>query len=155
MPPPTVSPASLELALRHRFKLLGFVGLLILLAAYLAPRIGREFFPQVDAGQITMFLRCPSNSRLDASEKRVEQVEELIRQNIPQDELEMILGEMGVDSDWSSAYTENSGQQDTIIRVQLTDKRRFMPRNMLPSSALPSKTIPLWRTFGLALIPGG
>jgi multidrug efflux pump subunit AcrB len=115
----------LELALRHRFKLLGFVGLLILLAAFLAPRIGREFFPHVDAGQITMYLRSPSNLRLDASEKSVEQVEELIRQNIPQDELEMILGEMGVDSDWSSAYTENSGQQDTIIRIQLTDKRKF------------------------------
>ena len=35
-------------------------------------RIGREFFPQVDAGQITMYLRCPSNLRLDASEKRVD-----------------------------------------------------------------------------------
>lgn len=115
----------LELALRHRFMLLSFVGFLILIAAFLAPRIGREFFPKVDAGQITMFLRTPSNLRLDASEERLAQVEALIRQNIPKEELEMIVSEMGVDSDWSSAYTENSGQQDTVIRVQLTDKRTF------------------------------
>jgi multidrug efflux pump subunit AcrB len=93
----------LELVLRHRFKLLGFVGVLILLAAFLSLRIGREFFPRVDAGQITMFLRTPSNLRLDASEKRLEQVEELIRRNIPKNELKMIVSEMGVDSDWSSA----------------------------------------------------
>jgi multidrug efflux pump subunit AcrB len=113
----------LELALRHRFKVLGFVGVLILAAAVLSVRIGREFFPQVDAGQITVFLRGPSNLRLDASEKRVEQVEDLIRHTIPRDELDMIVGEMGVDPDWSAAYTDNSGQQDTVIRIQLTEKR--------------------------------
>jgi multidrug efflux pump subunit AcrB len=115
----------LELALRHRFKVLGFVAILILAATVLSLRIGREFFPPVDAGQITMFLRCPSNLRLDASEKRVEKVEDLIRRIIPGDELEMIVGEMGVDADWSSAYTDNSGQQDTIVRIQLTEKRKF------------------------------
>jgi multidrug efflux pump subunit AcrB len=115
----------LELVLRHRFKLLGFVGFLILLAAFLSLRIGREFFPQVDAGQITMFLRTPSNLRLDASEKRLEQVEDLICRNVPKDELKMIVSEMGVDSDWSSAYTENSGQQDTVVRIQLTEDRKL------------------------------
>ena len=63
---------------------------------------------------------CPSNLRLDASEKRVEQVEQLIRRTIPKDELEMIVCEMGVDPDWSAAYTENSGEQDSVIRIQLT-----------------------------------
>ena len=114
----------LEWCMRNRFKLLGFVGVLIALAVFLSFRIGREFFPQVDAGQITIDFRCPSNLRLDASEKRVVQAEDLIRQNIPKKELDMIVSEMGVDPDWSSAYTNNSGQQDSVIRVQLTDKRK-------------------------------
>jgi multidrug efflux pump subunit AcrB len=114
---------ALEVALGHRFMVLGAFGLCALVAVLLVPRIGREFFPRVDAGQITVLLRCPSNLRLDASEKRVEQVEALIRKNIPGDELEMIVSEMGVDPDWSSAYTENSGQQDAVIRIQLTEKR--------------------------------
>jgi multidrug efflux pump subunit AcrB len=113
----------LEWTIRHPWLLLGFVGILILLAGFLSFRIGREFFPQVDAGQITMYFRTPSNLRLDASEERVLQAEKLIRQEVPKDELEMIVSEMGVDPDWSSAYTDNSGQQDTVMRIQLTDKR--------------------------------
>jgi multidrug efflux pump subunit AcrB len=115
----------LELALRHRFKLLAFVGVLIVIAAFLATRIGREFFPQVDAGQITIDLRCPSNLRLDAAEQRVGQMEDLIRENIPKSDLDMVVSEMGVDPDWSSAYTDNSGQQDSVVRIQLTEKRQF------------------------------
>jgi multidrug efflux pump subunit AcrB len=37
----------------------------------------------------------------------------------------MIVSEIGVTPDWSAAYTENSGQQDAIIRVQLTDERKM------------------------------
>src|SRR5262249_39565966 len=37
----------------------------------------------------------------------------------------MIVSEIGLNPDWSSAYTANAGQQDAVIRVQLTDERRF------------------------------
>jgi multidrug efflux pump subunit AcrB len=113
---------------RHRFKLLAFIGVMVLVAGFLFTRIGREFFPQVDAGQITIEMRAPSSNRLDAAEKRVQQMERLILDVIPHDkkdsELETIVTEMGVDPDWSSAYTDNSGQQDSIIRIQLTEKRK-------------------------------
>ena len=115
----------LEATLRHPYKLLAFVGCLIVLAGLLSPYIGREFFPKVDAGQITMYVRCPSNLRLDASEKRVAEVEELIRRVVPGKQLHKIVSEMGVDPDWSSAYTENSGQQDSVIRIQLSEEREF------------------------------
>ena len=112
---------------RHRFKLLAIVGVMLLIAGFLATRIGREFFPQVDAGQITVEFRAPSNLRLDAAEARVMQMEQLILDLIPHgkkdSELEAIVTEMGVDPDWSSAYTDNSGQQDAVIRIQLTEKR--------------------------------
>jgi multidrug efflux pump subunit AcrB len=115
----------LQKALRHRFAVLSAVGVLFLGSLALGTQLGREFFPQVDAGQITMYLRAPSNLRLDASEQRVAEVEEFIRQQIPTDELQMIVSEMGVDPDWSSAYTANSGQQDSVIRIQLTDERHL------------------------------
>src|SRR5262249_50707471 len=87
--------------------------------------IGREFFPQVDAGQITIYLRAPSNLRLDASEKRVAEVEHFLREQIPTEERMMIVSELVLDPDMSAAYTANSGQQDTVIRVQRTENRRF------------------------------
>jgi multidrug efflux pump subunit AcrB len=114
----------LVLALRHRAAVLTVVALLFVGALGLGTRIGREFFPQVDAGQITLYIHAPSNLRLDANERRVTDVEQFIRDNIPRNELEKVVSEMGVDPDWSSAYTANSGQQDTVIRVQLTDERR-------------------------------
>ena len=96
---------------------------MLLIAGFLATAHRPEFFPQVDAGQITVEFRAPSNLRLDAAEARVMQMEQLILDLIPHgkkdSELEAIVTEMGVDPDWSSAYTDNSGQQDAVIRIQL------------------------------------
>lgn len=104
-------------------KLIVAMALLFAGSLLLLPRIGREFFPQVDAGQITLRLRAPSNLRLDASEERVKAVEQFLQKNIPASEREMIVSEIGLNPDWSSAYTTNSGQQDAVIRVQLTPGR--------------------------------
>lgn len=113
----------LNLALRHRGKVLAVVGTVFVGSLLLGTQIGREFFPQVDAGQITIYMHAPSNLRLDANESRVADVEEFIRGVIPHEEVEMVVSEIGVDPDWSSAYTANSGQQDSVIRVQLSDER--------------------------------
>src|SRR4029077_4571502 len=52
-------------------------------------------------------------------------VERFLEEQIPAAEREMIVSEIGLDPDWSAAYSDNDGQQDTTIRVQLTEKRRF------------------------------
>src|SRR5581483_1960751 len=62
---------------------------------------------------------------LDETERRVMDVEHFLSDKIPAGEREMIVSEIGLDPDWSSAYSDNSGQQDTVIRVQLTEQRRF------------------------------
>lgn len=113
----------LEWCLGHRTTVIFGVVLIFLLSLGLLKGIGREFFPPVDAGQITLHLRSPSNVRLDASEDRVKQVERFLKENIPASEREMIVSEIGLNPDWSAAYTTNSGQQDAVIRVQLNHKR--------------------------------
>jgi multidrug efflux pump subunit AcrB len=113
----------LQRALRYRFLVLGCVLLLFVGALSLIPFIGREFFPQVDAGQITIYLRASSNLRLDAATTRVADFEEFVKHVIPAREREMIVSEIGLDPDWSAAYTANSGQQDAVVRVQLTEER--------------------------------
>ncbi len=118
---------ALNWALNHRFIVLGGVFTLFLASLCLVFGIGREFFPAVDAGQITMYVRTPSNLRLDAAEVRVAQVERLIDTVIPGDEREEngLVSEIGLDPDWSVAFTANSGQQDAVIRIQLSNKRRY------------------------------
>jgi multidrug efflux pump subunit AcrB len=95
-----------------------FAGSLSLLSG-----IGQEFFPQVDAGQITLRLRAPSSSRLSATEERVKQVEAFLKREIPEADREMIVSEIGLNPDWSAAYTSNAGQQDALIRIQLKSDR--------------------------------
>lgn len=109
----------LDFALRHRAAVVVAVVCLFVASLGLLRFIGREFFPQVDAGQITVRLRCPSNLRLDATEARVKEVEAFLKRAIPADEREMIVSEIGLNPDWSAAYTTNAGQQDAVMRVQL------------------------------------
>ena len=109
-------------------------------------RIGREFFPQVDAGQITMYVRAPSNLRLDASRAarhrgRAVHPATTSRRH----ELEMIVTEMGLDPDWSAAYTANSGQQDAVIRVQLNEKRSHSAQEYADPAAPPLRRRPALR----------
>jgi multidrug efflux pump subunit AcrB len=113
----------LHLAIRYRWAVLSVVALLFVGSMTLAFGIGREFFPQVDAGQIAMYVHCPSNLRLDATEKRVAQVEDLIKQKVKREDLQKVISEIGLDPDWSAAYTANSGQQDAVIRIQLEPER--------------------------------
>lgn len=90
----------------------------------LLSQTGKEFFPASDTGQIVMMIQAPSDSRLDGTEKRVAKIEELARKTIPPDDLRLIVSEIGLTTDWSAAYTENCGQMDAIIRIQLSEERK-------------------------------
>jgi CzcA family heavy metal efflux pump len=110
-------------ALHHRCLVLAVVVLLFVASFALVFRIGREFFPQIDAGQITIFVRAPSGTNIEATERRVAEVERFLEANIPSADRKMVISELGLVPDWSAAYTANSGSQDAIIKVQLTDER--------------------------------
>src|SRR5205807_6742459 len=81
-------------ALDHRWVtvvvLLGFA----LGSLALAPRIGQDFFPAVDAGQFRLHVRAPSGTRIEQTERIFQQVEDVIREVVPEDERAMILDNM-------------------------------------------------------------
>ncbi|MBM4067751.1 MAG: efflux RND transporter permease subunit [Planctomycetes bacterium] len=115
--------AILAWALARRGRVLGMAGGLFAAALGLLFFIGQEFFPQVDAGQLTIYLRAPSGTNLESMEHRVARVEHFLHDHIPANERRMIIAELGLVPDWSSAYTANSGSQDAVIKLQLTDER--------------------------------
>ena len=60
------------------------------------PFLGRDFFPLVDAGQFRLHVRAPSGTRIEETERGFSQVEQIIRQVIPPEELGMVLDNIGL-----------------------------------------------------------
>lgn len=114
----------LDRVLRHRLLVVGVAfGLLVVTVLVLWPPLRKEFFPEVDAGAFDMFVRCPSGTRIEKTEQRIAQVEELVREIVPDHDRELYISEIGVNADWSAAYTPNSGPMDAVIKVQLKEER--------------------------------
>jgi len=110
-------------AFRYRNTVIAVVGSALLGSFLFLFGIGQEFFPQVDAGQITIQVQSPSSSRLDATERRIVELEKFVESQIPAADRSTIISEIGLNPDWSSAYTVNAGQMDTVVRIQLTPQR--------------------------------
>lgn len=110
----------LEAALRHRLLLLASVFVAFLASLTQLAWIGQEFFPVTDGGQLVLYVRAPSGTNIETTEKRIAEVEDFLREHIAPGDLQLIISELGVDTDYSSAYTQNAATWDTTIRIQLT-----------------------------------
>jgi multidrug efflux pump subunit AcrB len=98
----------LDWALDHRavtvVMLLGFAAG----SLALAPRIGRDFFPSVDAGQFRLHVRAPAGTRIEETERLFGQVENLIREIVPERDRALILDNMGLTQSFTiMAYLDN------------------------------------------------
>ena len=73
------------------------IGFLIFCAfsSLLVPFLGRDFFPEVDAGQIRLHVRAPAGTRIEETERLFGQVERVIREQIPPHETEMLIDNIG------------------------------------------------------------
>jgi multidrug efflux pump subunit AcrB len=109
--------------MRHRLAtVLGAFALMIVVVVGLGSQLRREFFPEVDAGAFEMYVRAPTGTRIEDTEKRIAAIEKVIRERIGKD-LQMIISEIGVVADWSAAYTPNAGPMDAVVKVQLELER--------------------------------
>ena len=62
----------------------------------LTTNVGRDFFPAVDAGQARLHVRCPPGTRIEQTERYYARVQEIVRRNIPADEIGVLLDNMGI-----------------------------------------------------------
>jgi multidrug efflux pump subunit AcrB len=71
---------------------------LVLMAAsaLLFPLLGRDFFPQVDAGQIRLHVRAPAGTRLERTQQYFADVEAQIRQLIGKGQINVMLDNIGL-----------------------------------------------------------
>ena len=66
---------------------LGISGVFIL-SLGLYPLIGQAYFPRTDPGQFVISVKAPSGTRLELTDQLIGQVEDIVRQIVPQKDLQ-------------------------------------------------------------------
>jgi multidrug efflux pump subunit AcrB len=108
------------LARRGRF-VGGFLGFVVA-SFLLAPFLGRNFFPEVDGGQILLHVRAPVGMRIEETSARFTQLESAIRELIPPRETATIVDNIGTYlSSINTVYnnTGTIGESDGDIQIAL------------------------------------
>ena len=114
----------LELALSHRpVFIVGFMTF-VLLSFGLAPFLGRNFFPSVDAGQILMHARGPIGTRVEESANQFAAIQKAIREIIPSREIATLVDNIGLPVSGINLTYNNTGvigSQDGDVQIKLVE----------------------------------
>jgi HAE1 family hydrophobic/amphiphilic exporter-1 len=100
--------------------LVGLTGVSLLCFA-LYPFLGVSFFPRTDPGQFVINLKAPSGTRVELTENYVKQVEDIIHEVVPPHELQIIVSNIGITTDFSAIYTPNSASHTAFVQVSLKE----------------------------------
>jgi multidrug efflux pump subunit AcrB len=122
--------------------------LMLTLGGIMATLVGRDFFPDIDGGQIKLHVRAPAATRIETTERIFQEVEDKIREVIPERDRNLIVDDIGVPQRvYNLAFTDGStiNANDGVILVSL--KKGHAPtaeyerklREVLPA-AFPSDT---------------
>jgi CzcA family heavy metal efflux pump len=84
--------------------------------------LGQDFFPQVDAGLLRLHVRARPGLRVEETARLTDQIEQVMRQEIPANEVKTILDNIGVPYSGLNLSYSNSGvigSSDAEIQVAL------------------------------------
>ena len=120
--------SALCLCLQYRGAfLIGIVAFWIGSFAMLYPWLGQDFFPSVDGGQFKLHVRAHTGTRIEDTARLCDQVEDVIRAEIPKSELGTIIDNIGLPySGLNLSYSNSApiGTGDADILVALAEKHR-------------------------------
>ncbi|HEX8872507.1 MAG TPA: efflux RND transporter permease subunit, partial [Candidatus Acidoferrum sp.] len=117
---------SLASVLDHSRLFAGAFLLFCVLSAGLTFVLGRDFFPQVDAGQIRLHMRARTGLRIEETSRLVDQVNAVVRQTIPEKDLVTVLDNIGLPYSGINLTYSNAGTigtSDAEILMQLRQER--------------------------------
>jgi multidrug efflux pump subunit AcrB len=107
-----------------RLTIAAFMGLIVV-SAVLFPFLGRDFFPQVDAGQMRLHVRAPPGTRLERTQQYFSEVETQIRKLVGNDQIDVMLDNIGLPySGINIALSDSAtvGPMDGEILISLAEK---------------------------------
>lgn len=115
----------LELCLEHRRMVIACFLAFCVASLGLVFLLGQDFFPKVDAGLFRMHVRGRPGLRIEETARLCDQIEKVVRADIPQDELVTILDNLGLPySSINNSYSTSGtiGTSDAEIIVSLNEE---------------------------------
>ncbi|MBR7954192.1 efflux RND transporter permease subunit [Burkholderia cenocepacia] len=101
------------LLVRRRFYALCFLGFCVL-STGLVFMLGRDFFPNADSGNLRLHVRAPTGYRIEETARLADQVERVIRETVPPDELGAIVDNLGLPVSGINLSYSNAGTIGTL-----------------------------------------
>lgn len=101
----------LKWSLENRLIILMTFGILFASSLLIAPFIGQDFFPSVDAGQIRLHVKAASGTRIEMTAELFSEVENEIKNVIPKEDIKMLIDNIGLNP---VAYTLAFGDNATV-----------------------------------------
>ena len=95
--------------------LLGLIGTAVLLV----PRLHTEFFPRIDAGNFAINISAPEGSRIEKTTAIVAQIEQLVQETIPKDDLDEVISNTGLYFGDAARFAPNTGNHTAFVLVNL------------------------------------
>jgi multidrug efflux pump subunit AcrB len=98
---------------------------LMLVSLLLFPMLGRDFFPQVDAGEMRLHVRAPPGTRIERTQEDFARVEAAIRQLVGPEQISVILDNIGLPYSGINISLSDSatvGPMDGEVLISLQEK---------------------------------
>jgi multidrug efflux pump subunit AcrB len=118
-------------ALLLRWKLIPLLGLAgaLALGAWSFGNLGREFFPETDAGMARIYIRAPTGMRIEETAQVFADVQREIRTIVPENEVGFIAENIGSPEPINMAWVESGviGSFDGEMLIQLADEHGPTP----------------------------
>jgi multidrug efflux pump subunit AcrB len=114
----------LTLLLKRRLVVPIAAMLMLALGGVMFAMVGRDFFPAIDGGQIKLHVRAPAATRIEATERIFQEIEDKIREIIPERDRDVIVDDIGVPQQpYNLAFSDGStiNVNDGVIMVSLKE----------------------------------
>ncbi len=117
---------ALHWSLEHRGIVVTIFAVFCLGSLSLGLVVGEDFFPYIDSGQMRIHVRCPQGTRIEETERIFGEVEQEIRSQIPRQEIDTILDNIGLPpGGFNLAFSDSAtiGNFDGEILVSLNQEK--------------------------------
>ena len=107
--------------------LLSIVAFWIVSMALLYPWLGQDFFPSVDGGQFKLHVRAHTGTRIEDTARLCDQIEAVVRREIPPSELGTVIDNIGVpysglNLSYSNSAPVGTGDADILVSLAKTHR---------------------------------